>query len=133
MSVSVLRYRGSVKHKRWRQGGVSGRSALAGRTRRRHRALPATPCSHPWERTRAHATLVESILEGGRRYATGEGIAFVAVPSGDGTWHGYPVPWQDVPRNVRDTFVNENRVTRRQTRRTVDKANIRWALGSDDD
>lgn len=77
--------------------------------------------------------LVESILEGGRRYATGEGIAFVAVPSGDGTWHGYPVPWQDVPRNVRDTFVNENRVTRRQTRRTVDKANIRWALGSDDD
>ena len=76
--------------------------------------------------------LAESVLEDGRRYATRKGIAFVAVFSGDGTWHGYPVPWQDVPRNVRDAFVGEGRVTRRQMRRTADRADIRWALESDD-
>ena len=76
--------------------------------------------------------LAESVLEGGRRYATRRNIAFVAVPSGDGTWHGFPLPWQDVPRNVRNAFVRAGRVTLRETRRTVDRGDIRWALGSDD-
>ena len=75
--------------------------------------------------------LANSVLDGGRRYATRRGIAFVAVPSGDDTWHGYPVPWQDEPRHIRDAFVSEDRVTRHQIRRTVDGADIRWALGSD--
>ena len=48
-------------------------------------------------------------------------------------WHGYPVPWQDMPWNVRDAFVAEGRVTRRETRRALERADIRWAPGSDDD
>ncbi len=78
--------------------------------------------------------LAESVLaDDGRRYATRRGIAFAAVSSGDGTWHGYPVPWQDVPRDVCDTFAREGRVTRGGTRLRVDGADIRWALRSDDD
>ena len=76
----------------------------------------------------------ESVLaEDGRRYATRQGIAFVAVGSGDGTWHGYPVPWQAVPRDVRDALVAEGYVTRRETRRAVERTDIRWVLGGGDD
>ena len=35
-------------------------------------------------------------------------------------------------RRVREQFIRDGLVTPRQTRRTVDKADIRWALGSDD-
>ena len=48
-------------------------------------------------------------------------------------WHGYPVPWQDVPRNVCDALVAEGRITRRETQRAVERTDIRRALGSDDD
>ena len=88
---------------------------------------------HRWEETEAQAMLAESVLAAdGRRYATRRGIAFAAVSSGDGTWHGYPVPWQDVPRKILNAFVRKRRVTRRQTRQRVDSADIHWALGSDD-
>lgn len=133
MPVSDLRYRGSIKHKRWRPGGGFGTLCPRWTHKTSSRGFAGNPNRHPWKQTQAHAMLTESVLEGGRRYATREGIAFVAVPSGDGTWHGYPVPWQDVPQQVRDAFVNEDRVTRRQTRQTVGRADIRWALGSDDD
>ena len=128
-----LHYKGTIKHKRWRPGGGFG--TLCPRwTHEASRGFAGDPDGHPWEETQAQAMLAESVLadDRRRRYATRKGIAFVAVRSGDGTWHGYPVPWQDVPRNVRDAFVRDRRVTRRQTRQAVDKVDIRWALGSDD-
>lgn len=128
----TLRYRGSIKHKRWQPGGGFGTLCPRWTHETSLQGFAGKPYSHPWEETHAHAMLVESVLEAGRRYATRKGIAFVAIPSGDGTWHGYPVPWQDVPRNVRDAFVCEGLVKRRQTRRIADRADIRWALGSDD-
>ena len=78
--------------------------------------------------------MAQSVLaEDGKRYATGRGIAFVAVDTGDGTWHGYPLPWKDVPRNVRNRLVQEGRVTPRETRQTANETDIRWALATDDD
>ena len=69
----------------------------------------------------------------GRRYATRRGIAFVAVPTNDGTWHGYPIPWEDVPLDIKRTFIEHGTVTIRAIRRQrVDKGDIRWALDSDD-
>ena len=128
-----LQYRGTIKHKRWRPGGGFGTLCPRWTHEASSQGFAGDPHGHPWEETHAHAMFAESVLvEDGRRYATRRGIAFVAVCSGDDTWHGYPVPWQDVPRNVRDAFVCEGRVTRRETRRTVNRANIRWALGSDD-
>ena len=132
MPVCALRYRGTIKHKRWRPGGGFGTLCPRWTHETSLQGFAGDPYDHPWERTQADAMLTESVLDGGRRYATRKGVAFVADPSGDDTWHGYPVPWQDVPRNVRDAFVSEGRVTRHQIRQTVDGADIRWALGSDD-
>ena len=129
--MSGLRYRGTIKHKRWRPGGGFG-TLCPHWTHEASRGFAGDAYDHPWEETQAHAMLAESVLADDRRYATRRGIAFVAVRSGDGTWHGYPVPWQDVPRRVQDGFIRDGLVTPRQTRQTVDKADIRWALGSDD-
>ena len=132
MPTHTLRYRGTIKHKNWHPGGGYGTRCPSWTHEAAAQGFAGEPYCHPWEETQAHAMLAESVLDGRRRYATRRGIAFVAVPSGDGTWHGYPVPWQDVPRNVRDAFVSEDRVTRQQIRQTVDRADILWALGSDE-
>ena len=72
--------------------------------------------------------------EDGRRYATRNGIAFVAVYTNDGTWHGYPVPWPDVPDRIRRDFVDQGTVTRRAIRRQAIRADdIQWALSTDND
>ena len=133
MRPSSPQYRGTIKHKRWRPGGGYGTLCPSWTHDAPAQGFAGDPFDHPWQETRAHAMLKESVLaKDGRRYATREGIAFAAVASGDGTWHGYPVPWQDVPRNVRDAFVREGRVTRRETRKVVDRRDVRWALGSED-
>ena len=129
-----LQYRGSIKHKRWHPGGGYGTLCPNWTHQTPTRGFAGDSYRHPWERTQAHAMLAQSVLAGDdRRYATGRGIAFVAVPSGDGTWHGYPLPWKDVPRDVRNTFIRERRVRRSETRRTANQTGIRWALATDDD
>ena len=127
-----LQYRGTIKHKHWRPGGGYGTLCPRWTHEASTQGFAGNSHDHPWEETQAHAMLAESVPADGRRYATRNGIAFVAVSSGDGTWHGYPIPWKDVPRQVFDSFVSTGRVRRRQTRRAVDADDIRWALGSDD-
>ena len=127
-----LHYRGSIKHKRWQPRGGYGTLCPTWTHKASTQGFAGNSDSHPWEETQAHSMLAESVLEDGRRYATRRGIAFVAVSSGDGTWHGYPTPWKDVPRKVRDSFVRRGRVKRHETRKAVNADDIRWALGSDD-
>ena len=102
----------------------------------RYRGSSGDTQRHPWQRTKAHE-LFEGGVEGedGRRYATERDIAFVAVSSNDGTWHGFPIVWDDVPVHVQDRLVESGRVTRRRMRRyrTADRRNIVWALNSDDE
>ena len=71
----------------------------------------------------------------GRRYAVEGGIAFVALPSSDGTWHGYPVPWHDVPASIQDQLIEKGQATRLQIRRQrrIDTHDVGWALSSDDE
>ena len=59
----------------------------------------------------------------------------MAVSSNDGTWHGFPIAWDDVPVEIQDSLVNSGRVTRRQMRRyrNANRRNIRWALSGDDE
>ena len=131
--MPTLHYRGTIKHKHWRPGGGYGTLCPKWTHEASSGGFAGDPHSHQWEETQAHSMLTASVsAEDGRRYATRRGIAFVAVSSGDGTWHGYPIPWRDVPRKVRDSFVSARRVRRRETRRAVNAADIRWALGSDD-
>lgn len=132
--MADIQYRGSIKHKRWHPGGGYGTLCPRWTHEAPAQGFAGDSFGHPWQETQAHAMLAESVLaDNGRRYATRQGIAFVAVDSGDGTWHGYPVPWRDVLDKVCGLFVRLGRVTRRDVRRQrVDQWNIRWALASDE-
>jgi len=89
----------------------------------------------------------EATEEGARkneppRYATRNGIAFKTVPSNDGTWHGYPVPWESVPNEFRRSWLKEKKVTQREirmysasslTRRYEGRDLNEWPLETDDE
>lgn len=130
-----MRYRGSLKHKSWRPGGGFGTLCPEWTHRADGEGFAGNIDRHPWSRTRAHEMFEHSISgDDGRRYATDRGIAFVAVPTNDGTWHGYPLPWVDVPRHVQEHFVNSGLVDARRIRRqAVDASDRRWALSSEFD
>lgn len=88
------------------------------------------PFAHPWKATAAWQLLNASLPspDGRRRYATANGIAFEAKPTGDGTWHGYPIPWEAVPHDVVQKWIAGGAVTRRQTRKSFNMGNIHWAI-----
>lgn len=68
-----------------------------------------------------------------RRFATGRGIAFEAKPTGDGTWHGYPIAWETVPASIVHTWQDAGKVSRRDLRvlRPTHGSDRHWALKSD--
>lgn len=92
---------------------------------------------HEWEATIAAQLLASSLVDpegSGKRYATARGMAFVAHDTQDGTWHGYPIPWNDVPAELKDIWAGSGQVTRRhlKTYGEFARGDIDWALGSDD-
>lgn len=90
------------------------------------------PAEHVWARTLAHELFENAVsYEAKRRYATKHGIAFEAKPTADGTWHGYPVPWEAVPQDIVNQFVDKGLVTKRQVKKHLqkDKNDLRWAMG----
>lgn len=133
-----LVYRGSPKHKNRPATGRKGTlcpewSHTAGAVR-----LQNDMEAHVWSATAARNLLAESELDplGSRkRYATRSGVAFAGHDTKDGTWHGYPVPWNDVPSELKDRWRAEGRVTRKDLRRYSDRldTDIEWALESDDE
>lgn len=70
----------------------------------------------------------------GRRYVTARGIAFEAKPTNDGTWHGHPIPWNQVPPDLKDRWLDEGKVRSADLRRYRERprGDIRWALETDD-
>ncbi|GGK17382.1 hypothetical protein [Salinarimonas ramus] len=134
-STTGLVYRGSKKHKLWRPDGGFGTICPAWTHTDGRRAIVDEDDATAWSRTTAQTMLSASVVDKrGRRYAASRGIAFSAQMSNDGTWHGYPVPWLDVPPVVRDALVDAGHVVRRDIRRQVRLApNDRfWALSDDD-
>ena len=67
------------------------------------------------------------------RFATAEGIAFEAKPSADGTWHGYPIPWENVPPKLKEKWLAGKLVSKRQIRDylSFNRNDIIWALKTD--
>jgi hypothetical protein len=59
-------------------------------------------------------------------------MAFEAKPTGDGSWHGYPIPWESVPPLILNQWLDEGRVTRRDIKRSRPNNDIHWALDSDE-
>jgi hypothetical protein len=94
-----LRYEPNPKHKEPWQSGRKG-----------------TLCPHERELV-PFDMLVDSILDGDKRYAVCNGVAFAAqchrVADGKEFWHGYPEAWVNVPESIRRQWIKENKVTRR--------------------
>lgn len=78
----------------------------------------ATQCP-AWSHARAQDLLEASLSDpdDDRRFATEQGMAFAARLTRDDVWHGYPVPWAEVPERVRERFAAAKQVTRRQMKR----------------
>jgi hypothetical protein len=130
------RYKGSRKHKDWRPGGGFGTICPNWTHTTEAGGFAGDPEAHAWPQTAAQQLLANSTVDDrGARYAAARGIAFRAYPSGDGTWHGYPVPWAEVPPNIQDRLVHARQVERRELRRQkpVRKGDLRWALKSDEE
>jgi len=94
------------------------------------------PYAHDWGSTQAHVLFESSVLsqDGRRRFATANGIAFESKPTADGTWHGYPIPWEHVPQNILNEWKSNNKISRRDLKKHMnhDRTDIFWALTSDD-
>lgn len=75
----------------------------------------ATLCP-AWSHNLAQALLDESLedLPNGSRFATRDGMAFIARHTVGDVWHGHPVPWSAVPDAIREALIADDKVTRRQ-------------------
>ncbi len=136
--MSKSPYRGSTKHKdrptRGRKGTLCPdwtHATAAG-------GYGNDPLKHDWENTLAHQLFAQSEPDpggSGKRYATQNGIAFAAQPTGDGTWHGYPEPWNKVPADLKEKWQDEGKVKTSSLKKYKDFPNdhVRWALDSDDE
>lgn len=128
-------YRGSQKHKNRPTETRKGTLCPEWTHRAEACSYGSDPFALDWTLTEAHRMFAESIEspDGRRRFATGRGIAFEAKPTHDGTWHGYPVPWENVPAEIVQVWRDLGKVSRRDVRlyRTAEPNDIRWALRSD--
>ena len=126
------RYRGSQKHKNRpiaeRKGTLCPEwtHGTAGSDFRND------PFTHSWSLTQAHTLFEHAVQSVGNKccFATANGIAFEAKPTGDGTWHGYPIPWESVPVNVLQQWIDSKMVTRRQVKKywRKDEDDLHWAI-----
>ena len=136
--MSPSRYRGSSKHKNRPAHGRKGTLCPEWTHATVGSGYGNDPFSHDWEKTLAHDMFAQSEPDpdgSDKRYTTMNGIAFVAQPTGDGTWHGYPEPWNKVPADLKDKWQDEGRVTTRFLKRYKDfpKDSLSWALDSDNE
>ncbi len=133
-------YRGSLKHKRRPAHGRKGTLCPEWTHTREDTGeklgLDPADETFKWELTPAGRLFKDAIIEAGtgRRFAAEQGIAFEAKATNDGTWHGYPVPWDDVPATVKDELVEKSKVKRKQLRTyaSFSESDIDWALETDD-
>ena len=129
--VSRPAYRGNSKHKDRPVRGIKGTLCPEWTHRTAAAGLSNDALALAWEETEAFRLFAAAILDvNGRRYATARGIAFEAQSTEDGTWHGYPIPWNDVPNALRRRWLKEAKVTRRELKRfmSFDRNDIHWAL-----
>ena len=130
-----LVYRGSQKHKNRPTSERKGTLCPEWTHATDRGSYKSDPFDHDWPDTEAYRLLATSVQLSGRerRYATARGIAFEAKPTNDGTWHGYPIPWESVPPEILNQWIGSGTVTRRDIRKhwRKDKNDTGWAIGED--
>jgi hypothetical protein len=88
---------------------------------------PGTKCPR-WSAAVAQELLDISIPMGGKqRVATRNGLAFIAQPTNDGTWHGYPESWDKVDTTIQQRWLAENLIKKRDLRQWASRDSIRNA------
>ncbi|MBK7000001.1 MAG: hypothetical protein IPH35_08545 [Rhodoferax sp.] len=128
-------YRGSLKHKDRPSTGRKGTLCPEWTHTAIDSGFNGDPFNHPWDETVAHQLFNSAtVWTDGRYFATARGIAFEAKPTRDGSWHGFPVPWESVPPSILNQWLREKKVSGREIRlyKQSDKNDIRWALDSDE-
>ncbi|MGC8474849.1 MAG: hypothetical protein ACP5NP_00705 [Acetobacteraceae bacterium] len=93
---------------------------------------PGTKCPR-WSETRAQELPNESVEMGAKRIATRHRLAFVAQDTNDGTWHGYPEPWDKIDAAILTRWLDEGRIKRRHLRQWASREYIRTAWKELDD
>lgn len=125
-------YRGSQKHKNRPTGERKGTLCPEWTHSTATGGYENDPFAHNWESTQAHQLFGRSVPHGSgrRRFATAGGIAFEAKPTEDGTWHGYPVPWEVVPAEIVQKWIEDREVTQRQIKKLwrKDQDDLYWAI-----
>lgn len=128
-------YRGSSKHKRRPGDEVKGTLCPQWSHETAASGLGQDMTKHDWENSPAATMFAASTQDPGgleRRYATSNGIAFEAKPSNDGSWHGYPIPWQSVPTLILSGWKKAGLVKSKQIRAFwKDDGRIDWAMVTD--
>lgn len=127
-------YLGSSKHKNRPARGLKGTLCPEWTHAVPDGGLASDMTLHDWAETEAQRLFTVATLGAtGRRFATARGVAFEAKPTGDGTWHGFPVPWESVPPAIRNTWRERGFVTRRDMKviGPEEPGDISWALKTD--
>ena len=134
-SSATTLYRGSSKHKNRPANEQKGTLCPEWTHQTAAGGFATEPYAHDWKATRAAVLFAGAEVDkaSGRRYATAEGIAFEAKPTADGTWHGFPVPWESVPVAIKNSWLDSGAVNRRQIKKYLrfDKNDIHWAMETD--
>lgn len=131
----TLLYRGSLKHKNRPSRGLKGTLCPEWTHTVGNEGFAEDSFGHRWCETVAHRLFENTtVWTEGRRFATERGVAFEAKPTADGTWHGFPVPWESVPPLILNQWLQEGKVSRREVKlyRHFERDDIRWALDSDE-
>lgn len=128
--MASLIYKGNLKHKDWRPDGGYGTICPRWTHDTDAHGFAGDCNAHDWGVTEAQRLLSESCTLDGQRYAAANGIAFCAYPTGDGTWHGHPIPWKAVPQQAQDWLLKHQKATRKDIRRQLRNKpqGTRWAL-----
>lgn len=72
--------------------------------------------------------------DGKKRVATERGIAFVAqrtYPDERNVWHGYPEAWDQISVDVKNCWLSEGRITKRDLRRWKTREAVQAAWSKD--
>jgi len=134
--ITTTLYRGSSKHKNRPADEQKGTLCPEWTHQTSAGGFATDPHAHDWAATKAAELFAGAVVDksSGLRYATAEGIAFEAKLTRDGTWHGFPIPWVNVPFAIKNDWLHSEVVTRRQMKKyfSFDKNDIHWAMTTGD-
>ncbi|MBV9786276.1 MAG: hypothetical protein JO264_20940 [Acidisphaera sp.] len=134
-SATTPIYRGSSKHKNRPANEQKGTLCPEWTHKTTLGGFATDVHAHDWKETPAAVLFAEAKIDevSGRRYATARGIAFEAKSTADGSWHGYPISWENVPVAIKNGWLKSGAVSKRDVKKFLrfDKDDIHWAMQTD--